>query len=461
MKVTRLTIKNIGKIASESIELNKPLILFYGEIMSGKTTLLNAVKWVFGGAFPTDIIRHGQEEASVTLDFVGGSITREWYVAKDATTKAREIVFVRDGKPVKKPVQEIAKFLNPFLLNQDFLRDMTELERRKFFIDFLGVDTKELDTENSDLAEQARNLRSKIDGYGEIDLTPVVVEDASKLKEELAAARKVHADKHGKLNDQLEALREQERGHQETRRSLQTAENNQAALLKEHTEKQQEVVALRDKLQQSELDMAHLEDRLTESTALITDLTKTATKLPDLKPQAEKIKAELADPLDTSELESKIAKSAADEVRAEQYKANLARAEQKKKDGKLLLECESRQRDIKSDKAAKLAEIAASSGIAGLAFDADGNFIYQDTTAGMLSTSQIMRLSSDISAKYPEGFSMELIDRAESLGRSVFEYVEHAKKHNSTIMAAIVGDKPAKTPDECGVFVVQDGKIIP
>lgn len=49
MKAIRLTVKNIGIIADAVIELNKPLLMFYGEIRQGKTTVLNAVKWVFGG----------------------------------------------------------------------------------------------------------------------------------------------------------------------------------------------------------------------------------------------------------------------------------------------------------------------------------------------------------------------------------------------------------------------------
>ena len=46
MIVTELKIKNVGLIVDETIPLNKPLILFYGEIRQGKTTILNAVRWV-------------------------------------------------------------------------------------------------------------------------------------------------------------------------------------------------------------------------------------------------------------------------------------------------------------------------------------------------------------------------------------------------------------------------------
>jgi DNA repair exonuclease SbcCD ATPase subunit len=45
MKIQKLIIKNIGIIEDTTIEFNKPLLLFYGEIRQGKTTILNAVRW--------------------------------------------------------------------------------------------------------------------------------------------------------------------------------------------------------------------------------------------------------------------------------------------------------------------------------------------------------------------------------------------------------------------------------
>ena len=79
----------------------------------------------------------------------------------------------------------------------------------------------------------------------------------------------------------------------------------------------------------------------------------------------------------------------------------------------------------------------------------------------MISDSQIMRLSSELSALYPEGFGLDLIDRAESLGKSIFEFVDRAKAEKKTIMATIVGERPAKVPPEIGVWVVEDGKVTP
>ena len=150
MKAISLTIKNIGLVEDAKIDFDNPLILFYGEIQQGKTTILNAVKWVFGGAFPSDIIRNGETEALVRLDLDCGSIRREWYRARNGDTKARPVVFERNGLPVANPVAEIKQFLNPFLLDQDYLRNMTELERKKYFAATFAIDTAGLDKQITD-----------------------------------------------------------------------------------------------------------------------------------------------------------------------------------------------------------------------------------------------------------------------------------------------------------------------
>ena len=88
-----------------------------------------------------------------------------------------------------------------------------------------------------------------------------------------------------------------------------------------------------------------------------------------------------------------------------------------------------------------------------------GDFEYRGTRAGMLSTSQLMELSAEISDLYPAGFGLDLIDRAESLGKAVFEFVERAKAEHKTILATVVGERPATIPADVGVFIIEGGKI--
>jgi hypothetical protein len=126
-----------------------------------------------------------------------------------------------------------------------------------------------------------------------------------------------------------------------------------------------------------------------------------------------------------------------------------------------LSQIEEKQRNLKKQKIAKLSKISETCGIKELSFDDSGVFTYQGTQAGMLSGSQIERLSKELSSLYPDGLGIDLLDRGESLGRSIFQYVDIADKKKSTILATIVGEKPSKIPERVGVYVVKDGIVFP
>jgi len=429
MKPTKLVIKNIGKIAGEMvIEINKPLILFYGEIKQGKTTILNAVRWVCGGEFPADIITHGAKDGEIELHFDGGMIARSFYRAKDDTTKARPVTFVRNGRPVVSPVSEIKRLLNPFLLDQDFLRNKSELERKQYFAELFQVDTSALDTELFNSQRDAQQLRSKIAGYGEIDLTEFNPVDVSELQSKLSKIRSDYDAKADKVS-----LENRIASESNAARDTKLARKSNIGI---------------------EIDRINGEiDRLNKQVESLQS-ERAGILIPEIK----SFQDSPARP-ETSNIEKQIQDAGAVNVRAEQYRKNLVRHAQMVADDVTLKNLEKRQREIKAEKQAKLKSIGETCGINGLGFDDAGNFIYDGTTAGMISDSQIMRLSSELSGLYPDGFGLDLIDRAESLGKSIFEFIEKAKSENKSILATIVGERPANIPENVGVFVVNDGKI--
>lgn len=425
MKVRRLIIKNVGMIEDANIPIDKPLIIFFGDVRQGKTTLLNAVRWVFGGSFPQEIIKHGKKEANITLETDDGSITREFYKAKDGTTTAKPISFIRDGKPVKKPVAEIEKFLNPFLLDQDHLRKMTELERKTYFTQLFAVDTAEIDSEILKTENQGRELRAQVRGYGEIDLTEVKPVDITPMQAELYSIRGKHAEKIKEVNIQNRQIRDQ------------NAKINSAI----------------EDIERWTSEIKILEKKLED----LRRVTNDAIAFVNNSPKDDEIP--LPDSPDTSSLESRIAEAAANEVRYEQYQKNVERSKEKLADEKRLFKLETQYRGLKKDKIAKLAKIGETCGIKNLAFDENGNFIYEGTSAGMLSGSQIMKLSEELSSLYPKDLGISLIDRAESLGKSVFLLIDRAKEEEKVILATVVGEQPAKIPEEVGVWIVDNGEV--
>lgn len=455
MKLTKLSIKNLGLIEDVSIALNKPLILFYGEIQQGKTTILNAVRWAFGGAFPSDIIRHGAEEAQVVLEFAGGSITREWYRGKNGT-RAREIVFIRDGKPVSDRVNALKQFLNPFLLDQNHLVNMSERERSQFFTDLFYVRTDDLNHQIALHEKSAETLRAEIKAYGEIVLPVVSKPDVALIREKIDAAKRLHA---AGVELARNRVKEREAVYLKERLTIDNqrrdVESYNAQVNKVRTNK----VELERQIDQLRKKLLELEVSLTEHVKH--EETYPLKPLPDYPPEPSyhEDRQVIESQPDTSAHQAELEKALADEVRYEQAMRDHARLLEKTAKENSLVSTRASLDVLRGQRTSKLKDFSANSGIPGLVFDGDGSFSFQGTAAGMLSTSQLMTLSSLLSAKYPSGFGLDLIDRAESLGKSVFALVERAKAEDKTILATIVGEKPATASEDVGVFIVEQGKV--
>lgn len=419
MKIKKLVISNIGMIGDETVEFNKPLNLFYGDVRQGKTTILNAIKLCFGGSFPDDIIKHGEKKASVELYFDKTCITRKFRQDKHGVTKADKIEFVNDdGETVDKPVDAIAKFLNPFLLNQNHLMDMNEPSRKRFFIELFDVDTATIDTELKESEQSAKDLRLQIGAYGDVSRVIVEKVDVEVLREEKSTA--------------IEAFETSTKADRESNTKI-TNTNN------ERDRGTARIAELQGEVEERQKKVFEIETWLSNNPA------KT---IKDIPCQA-----------DTIKIDTLITEGVAQNVRHEQYLKDQGQASLKAEAQDTLTDTDEKIRDLRKDKAALLSGINDKCTIKGLLFDDFGNFEYEGTTAGMLSTSQLMRLSSDLSKLYPEGFGLELIDRGESIGKDIFLFVEKAKAENKTILATIVGEKPADVPDEIGVFVVDNGQI--
>ncbi len=428
MKLLRLTIKNIGLIAEQTIELDKPLILFYGQIQQGKSTILNSVRYIFGGAFPSSLLSNGTIPAktgSIRLDFVGGFILREFYRTDDGTVKSRPLVFEKDGAKVLRPVEALKQFLNPFLIDQDHLARMTELERRKYFTELFSVNTDALDKEADECSTLAQTLRLEVKAVGELDLQKYERVNVEKLRAELKSV--------------IEGNQQEMRDVEEHNTAVDTDNYNREQEQEKLAKCIARVADLREQLEAAEGDVKSLNEWL-EQTPVRMDRAEA-----ELKP--------------TAELEEWISSAAATNVRAEIYEANLAKEEKRKTKNVQVSQLEARQRAIYNEKESYLVKVSEECGIEGLKFLPRGDFEYCGTRAGMLSTSQLMGLSGKISSLYPTGFGLDLIDRAESLGKAIFDVVARAKAENKTILATIVGERPATVPDDVGVFVVEGGKI--
>jgi hypothetical protein len=488
MKIASIEIKNIGLHADTKIAIDKPLLAFYGDVQQGKTTILRCVPWCLGGEFPADIIRRGAEEAMIriTLAEPPGSITRSFYRGKNGVT-ARAVDYIENSQRVSAPAGGLKKFLNPFIGNQDCLRNMTDVKRREFFKELFPLDTKALDTEAAQCSAKAGDLRSKLKGYGDIDLTRVEPVNVDAIRDQLSALRQAHVAARTEWEEKIDAIRRDhvakveairadvkkandERQRRYGREVASTTQKNQA-ISAHNTERLRQnecLVAKKERIAKLEAELVTLRSERDQiETWMKTNPAKDPLPMPDVPetvampelPKMPDFPPEPPQP-NTTALEAAIQNSAAQNVRAEQYKANQKRAEARETDRKELARLEAREKAIKVEKTALLKGASEKCGIKDFAIDETGAFTFEGTTSGMLSESQMMRLSQAISGLYPEGFNLSLVDRGESLGRKgIAELVQHAKEDERNVLVTVVGDAPAETPPDVGVFVVSAGQV--
>ena len=435
MKATRLQVKNIGILKDNiDIPIDKPLIIFYGDIRQGKSTILNSITLLFGGSFSNDIIRHGQKDAFVELTLENGYIRREFYIDKNNVPKARQIKYVKDGRAIDdKVTAEVLKLVNPFQLDAEFFNKKNDTQKNQYLLELFGVDTSQLDNENKLIEFDAKELRIKIKSYGEIDLTEHVLPNFESLKKEKSdidkANNKIQSDYDIILN---KIINDNEKS---VKRS-----NNISQCNIEISTLDKTIEDLIFTLETAKARQLKCKEWLSDNPPI--DKTKHPEK-PKFKP--------------TTDVDTKISNAKVDELKYNTYLANVKKDADKQKDQKSLSGKESRQREIKREKSMLLTKV--SNKIKGLNFDNNGNFRFEDTANDMISDSQRLRLNSELSALYPEGLGLELIDRGESLGSSIYTLIDNAKRSQRNILVAKVGDKPAEKNDDIGVFVVDNGNV--
>ena len=414
MRIIKIQIKNIGIISDTEIILEKGLNLFYGDVKQGKTTILNSVRWVCGGSYPNDILKHGEEEGSIHIFFDNGAtVRREFYLSKVSGIKDRPVQFIKDGIVQSQPVSKLKELFNPFQLNQNHFTEMSALEKKRFAVDLFNVDTAEEEKELKTLKEKGNNLLKKMKAIVFGKEVKVEHVDIKKLTEELKKTEEFNLDQAAAADDLDKANRA---------------------------------------IEEIDEDILQAEEKLQKLRTRLEDKKEYISKLP----KAKEIK-------DTTALTEKISDAKLINYKADQY-VEMTKENEKKENERAKLEIDIKQArvDVKAKEKEitdKLKAVNDSHGIEGLVFVDGGDFTYEGTSADMLSTSQNAKLSSALQSKYPESMAVEIIDQGESWGKSIFDLIEKAEKENKVILTTVVGEKPAKAPAKAGVFVVKDGEV--
>lgn len=437
MKPVKMRIVNIGILGDVTIPFNTPIIKLFGEIRNGKTTILNAVRWVTGSPIPKDIIKHGEREASIRIDYEGSSegetyIERSFYLNASGEMKTRAIQFIRNGAAVVKPSDKLKGMAEGFVADQDTFNKLSAEEKRKYFVASLGLDTTEEDALLDKIIAEGKALRKEIKEVGSLEDLEVVAEPDS--VNSLLEQRAEITAQNEEANKQYITL---VRGRQQVIAA-------KASVVATRAAKVARLEALRGEAARIKSEGLALKEELAN---------ENEEELPD----------EVAEPeqVSTTDLDKQISDNGAKQEEYRAYQRLLSIKEETDVKKSRLADLLAQKKKVVHEKGEKLVSLNAKHGIEGLIFGGDGSITYREASLDLLSTSEQFELSYELASKQANELGIIPIDRAESLGKSIDDYVAHAKAQGFTVLASIVGEYPANSPVEQGVFVVENGTVTP
>jgi len=460
MKVLKLEIKNIKKISDATLELNKPLILIFGAVEQGKTTILDSIKMLFMRGCPDDIIQHGENDAEISLTLENGYIARKFKRENDVCTAGNLVAIINNKKM---SYAEISKLINPFQLDQDHLIKLKGIERKRFFLDLFNIDTAKIDKEIASITKTASNLRAEIKGVGNVDLIEVKEPNIKELEEKETAIRGEYNKKvleiraeNKKKKDKWE---EDNESHQKNIRDFNKVVENQHSI---------HLVMLNELNTLKEINYLKESINIKKAEKTITDFEKeikkenrlTLLEQPNFKNETD---------FDKSKLEiilKEIQQAEIQQVKYDNYLEKLTKANEKLSKEAELLDFVEKLRELKKEKLTKLKEVSI---IENLNFNEEGDLFFEKSHIDNISTSQAVRLGSSLGNLYPENLlDIELIDRGESLiyavktsfNKETMAYLNKLKESNKTAIATIVGTTPKIENADIEIKTVENGEII-
>lgn len=434
MKIKSLELVNIGIIKKIIIDINKPLNLIIGDVEAGKTTILKSIQIGLGAKFPIDILRHGTDIGHIIIKWDNSSIKRVLKRNNKGVIKADKIVFIHNGELQDNPKNAIKEFMNPFLLDQKFFINKSELEKSHYFLTLFDINLTKINKEIVNLEEKNKTLRSNINGYGEIDIVEVRPDDILYL-----------------IKERQKIINEYQKDKDIWRDTNKDIKKHNTFIINKKS-RLEIILKNRDKLKEKLHELRRENDQI----KIWLNENKEKDEMPEISLP------------DTAKIDEKISDAKVTNERHAQYLKNKLRHDEKQGKKLQLSDQETDLKKMRANKIKKLSSISDSCKVPNLKFNENAEAIYEKYAINMLSHSQLQRLSSELEKLHPVGFGLELIDAGESLGfnfddlktvKNVQIYIDKALNKRMTILATVVGEQPSKIPDEVGVFIIKKGEL--
>lgn len=257
MHILQLTAENIKKLTAVEITPDGNLVQITGKNGQGKTSVLDAIWWALAGkdAIQKAPIRHGAQEARISLDLGEIKITRKFKARDDKSITTSIVVENAEGARFQSPQKMLDGLLGSICFDPLEFTRMTprdQFDQLKAFVSNFDFDAAEsaskadyaARTEINRRAKDARTLASQIQVAADLPADPI---DENALVDELQNI--------GTTNAAIEATRSKREGaartiaswEQEAARYRQEAES----LKKQADEADAKAADLRKKLEEA------------------------------------------------------------------------------------------------------------------------------------------------------------------------------------------------------------------
>jgi DNA repair exonuclease SbcCD ATPase subunit len=393
MQLNTLSVRNIKGIKWVDIDFQSlgHAIVIAGKNGAGKSSLIDAIQYLFAGgrAIPDDVIRHGEQEATINATLEDGSTIEKTFTP----TGVRIMVKDPQGIPLTSPQTILNKLILsenkiPLLFDPNQFASLPAKDMLEMLKTTLGIDTNEQDT-----------------AYQEF------------------------YDKRGEANRDLKKA-------QHARESLNPPTNipsyNMEELLNERKRRETNAVIIRqrqDKLQACRDRIAELKEELQQQEAKEREIIE--TPLPIREPVEE---------IDNLIKEAETAATARAVIeQATKLDQEISALQQD------IAGYENTMEKIKEAKKDALKKVETFP-IPGLKIT-DTGITINDTLPENLSQGEKLRLGINAAIAMQPELKILLVRDASVLDEdSLQEVIHDAEKHNTTILLEVVGDAPQNTP---------------
>jgi len=150
--IITLTARNVKRLKAVRITPDgNPVTVIGGRNAQGKSSVLDAIIYTLAGkrSEPKNVIRNGEEGASVVIDTEDFTISKRWTASGGSVT-----ITTRDGSKVSKPQDALDAIIGRVCLDPLEFARMKPAEQSETLRKLTGLDTSAIEQERKRLYEE-------------------------------------------------------------------------------------------------------------------------------------------------------------------------------------------------------------------------------------------------------------------------------------------------------------------